>query len=58
MYKIAGAQSMKDLQEFATDQDLTALDYFQRYDVGKKDRNEIFGKTVNIIAASNIENAK
>ena len=67
LYKVAGAQSMKDLQEFATDQDLTALGFSQveknsagyppkslpkLYNQGNLDReDEFFGKTINIEAA-------
>ena len=67
LYKVAGAQSMKDLQEFATDQDLTALGFSQveknsadfypkslstLYKMGNLDRDyELFGKTINIEAA-------
>ena len=58
-YKVAGAKSMKDLQEFAIDQDLTALGYLQAEKIPAdfpKDEtnntdNEFFGKTISIEAA-------
>ena len=62
LYKVAGAQSMKDLQEFATDQDLTALGFSEAEKISADSppiyekeiidtENEFFGKTINIEAA-------